>query len=147
MKRSSNLKGADVGHLVPNWHACLLTPFILYKELGQGKEERKMWRSLRFSRLLLFLPLSVEYRSCHHDHPRDAGRCLVQRGPAGRAAPPRPAAMHRASAFLHHVPGNTLGTTPLSFLEGRALKVQRRERSLPGGERSRADGVPAPSRS
>lgn len=41
----------------------------------------------------------------YDDDPRDPGRCPVQRGPAGGAAAPGPAAMHRAAALLHHVPG------------------------------------------
>lgn len=41
----------------------------------------------------------------NHDHSRHAGGCLVQRGLAGGAASARPAAMHRTTSILHHVPG------------------------------------------
>lgn len=47
----------------------------------------------------------VRVTPCCHDDPRDPGGCPVQRGPAGGVAPSRPAAMHRAPSFLHHVPG------------------------------------------
>lgn len=48
---------------------------------------------------------------CYHDDSRDPGGCPVQCGPAGGAAPPRPAAMHRAPSLLHHVPGTRSVTT------------------------------------
>lgn len=37
--------------------------------------------------------------------PGDAGGCAVQRGPVGRAASARPAALHRAPAILTALPG------------------------------------------
>lgn len=57
--------------------------------------------------LSLFLSESgfVWVTPCYHDNPRDPGGCPVQCGPAGGAAPPGPAAMHRAASLLYHVPG------------------------------------------
>ncbi|RLW02981.1 hypothetical protein DV515_00006821, partial [Chloebia gouldiae] len=49
--------------------------------------------------------LAGELNICSHDDSRHPRGCLVQRGLAGGAAPARPAAMHRASSLLHHVPG------------------------------------------
>lgn len=48
----------------------------------------------------------------------DLGRCPVQCGPAGRAAPARPAAMHRAAAILSHVPGTSSVESGASFISG-----------------------------
>lgn len=68
---------------------------------------------------LLSLPFSltqdwgvVWVTPCYHDDPRDPGGCSVQRGPAGGAAPPGPAAMHRTPSLLHHVPGTRLDRRP-----------------------------------
>lgn len=58
------------------------------------------------------LDLAGELNICSHDDSRHARGCLVQRGPAGGAAPARPAAMHRTSSLLHHVPGTS---TPQSM--------------------------------
>lgn len=52
---------------------------------------------------------------CYHDDPRDPGGCSVQRGPAGGAAPPGPAAMHRTPSILHHVPGTRLASAPAAI--------------------------------
>lgn len=54
---------------------------------------------------LFFSGFSRGLNTLSHDDPRHARGCSVQRGLAGGAAPARPAAMHRASSLLHHVPG------------------------------------------
>ena len=89
----------------------LLTSLDALEEAWTGVAWEKCVEAPETLRFLLLHPLSVDNRNCSHDHPRHPGRCPVQRGPAGRAAPPWPAAMHRAPAFLHNVPGKSSQST------------------------------------
>lgn len=63
------------------------------------------WFSCLPITLSFALDVAGELNTRSHDDSRHARGCLVQRGLAGGAAPARPAAMHRASSLLHHVPG------------------------------------------
>lgn len=62
-----------------------------------------------------------------HDVDGDPGRCSVQCGPAGGAAPPRPAALHRASPCFRHVSGQwSLGFWNYSGTFRESAKIQCR---------------------
>lgn len=108
-------------------------PFCPQKGLGQGEDKGNIWRCLKFSLVVLFFSISVKDKRRSHDHPRHFGRCPVQRGPAGGTAPPRSAAMHRAPAILHHVPGNEHSSMQRRDLDSRgpirgpALKYREEE--------------------
>ena len=66
----------------------LLTSLDALEEAWTGVAWEKCLEAPETLRFLLLHPLSVDNRNCSHDHPRHPGRCPVQRGPAGRAAPP-----------------------------------------------------------
>ena len=71
------------------WSQCmLLTSLDALEEAWTGVAWEKCLEAPETLRFLLLHPLSTDNRNCSHDHPRHPGRCPVQRGPTGRAAPP-----------------------------------------------------------
>ena len=82
----------DIPHrLSSKWkwsQRMLLTSLDGLEEAWTGVAWEKCLEAPETLRFLLLHPLSVDNGNCSHDHPRHPGRCPVQRGPAGRAAPP-----------------------------------------------------------